>query len=187
MERLNFAPGVQFFTEEHKYLYKGKEFSGVTGLIGKKLGLKMPSEFVGEHRDEGLHVHRAIQRWIETYGQITDSVHPGVVWLTQTIGDSCTNAPVRFHSEVLVSDGFRYASSVDIVVETEIGDLEIYDIKKGIFKREYVSWQLGIYKYLIEKYGKRTVGKCTCACMKDKEYYPVFPKSAEEVEGLLYV
>jgi len=148
VEKLAFAPGVQFFEEEHKYLLKGKELSGVTGLIGKKLGLKMPAEFVGEHRDEGLHVHHAIQGWIERKGASVDSIHPGVVWLTQTIVDSCFHAPIAFYSEVLVSDGMNYASSVDIVVETEVGDLEIYDIKKGVFKREYVSWQLGIYKYL---------------------------------------
>jgi hypothetical protein len=186
MNKLNFAPDVRFFEDEHKYFLKGKELSGVTGVIGKKLGMKMPSEFVGEHRDEGLHVHHAIQFWIEHEGRLNNSLHPGVLWLTKTIGDSCTHAPVAFHSEVLVSDGMRYASSVDIVVETEVGDLEIYDIKKGVFKRDYVSWQLGIYKYLIEKYGKRTVSKCTCACMKDREYYPIFPKSAEEVEVLLY-
>jgi hypothetical protein len=186
MDSLNFAPGVRFFEDEHKYFLKDKELSGITGIIGKKIGLKMPSEFVGEHRDEGLHVHHAIQRWIETYGQVTGSVHPGVIWLTETIGDSCAHAPVRFYPEVLVSDGMCYASSVDIVVETEVGDLEIYDIKKGVFKRDYVSWQLGIYKYLIEKYGKRAVSKCTCACMKDREYYPIFPKTIEEVEDLLY-
>jgi hypothetical protein len=184
--KLNFAPGVQFFEDEHKYLLRGKELSGVTGHIVKKLGLKMPVEFVGEHRDEGLHVHHVVQEWIESNGQYIGTVHPGVLWLTQTVADSCTYAPAAFHSEVLVSDGMRYASSVDIVVETEVGDLEIYDIKKGVFKREYVSWQLGIYKYLIEKYGKRTVSKCTCACMKDREYYPIFPKSVKEVEVLLY-
>jgi hypothetical protein len=185
LERLAFAPGVQFFEDEHEYLLKGKKLSGVTGLIGKKLGLKMPAEFVGEHRDEGLHVHHAIQCWIATGNP--DSVHPGVVWLTKTLYDSFTPAvSYNIYSEVLVSDGKQFASAVDIVVETDRGDLEIYDIKKGVFKREYVSWQLGIYKYLIEKYGKRTVSKCTCACMKDKEYYPIFPKTEKEVETLLY-
>jgi hypothetical protein len=61
-----------------------------------------------------------------------------------------------------------------------------YDIKKGVFKREYVTWQLSIYKYFIEKYAGRKVSRCVCICMKDREYYDIFPKPHERVEKLLY-
>jgi hypothetical protein len=62
----------------------------------------------------------------------------------------------------------------------------IYDIKKGVFKREYVTWQLSIYKYFIEKYAGHKVDACVCICMKDREYYDIFPKPYEQVEKLLY-
>jgi hypothetical protein len=86
---------------------------------------------------------------------------------------------------VLVSDFKEYASAVDIVSEY-IGGLQLYDIKKGLFKREYVTLQLSVYKYFIEKYAGRKVAFCICICMKDREYYDIFPKPAEQVEKLLY-
>jgi hypothetical protein len=178
------APHVEFDADKHEYWYKGKRLSGVTGLISKKLGLKMPQEFVEEHQEEGIHVHRAVQKWIETGDP--ESIHPGVRWLTETFAGHTSSDPAFCaYSEVLVSDFQKYASAVDIVSEY-IGGLQIYDIKKGLFKREYVTWQLSIYKYFIEQYAGRKVATCVCICMKDREYYDIFPKPREQVERLLY-
>jgi len=202
---MNLAPGVSFDEVKHEYFYKGKQLSGITGLISKKLGLKYSNDFVGEHTEEGLHVHKAVQRWIETGD--SGSVHPGVTWLTEELGKVHNRKYLT--SEVLVSDFNKYASAVDIVVVTDEG-LTIYDIKKGKFNREYVTWQLSIYKYFIEQLVfhaasvnlplgtmyemtcekendlRHIVNKCVCICLKDKEFYPIFPKSKEEVEKLLY-
>jgi hypothetical protein len=173
-----FAPGVLFEEASHTYLFKGKTLSGVTGVIGRKLNLQFPELFVEEARLEGVHIHKAIQTWIETGSP--GSAHPGVVWIMQTLP-----AHQSRHAEVLVSDFTQYASSVDIVGDNGDGTVDIYDMKRGAFKREYVSWQLGIYKYFIEKAGG-AVRKCVCISVKDRELYPVFPKAAAEVEGLLY-
>jgi hypothetical protein len=176
------VPHVEFDASKHEYWYKGRQLSGITGLISKKLGLKMPQEFVEEHQLEGIHVHRAVQKWIETGDP--ESVHPGVRWLMETFPSGFETRSVG--SEVLVSDFKQYASAVDIVRERADGDFAIYDIKKGLFKREYVTWQLSIYKYFIEKYAGRKVATCVCICMKDREYYDIFPKSSAQVERLLY-
>jgi hypothetical protein len=206
---MTFADGVSFDEAKHEYWYNGKRLSGVTGLITKKLALKMPEDFMEEHRLEGVHVHKAVQRWVET-GEV-ESVHPGVRWIVDTFllpgrevlvsadgkevkaGAALFNStkivgvrPANTYSEVLVSDFKQYASAVDIVREGAGGGLTIYDIKKGIFKRDYVTLQLSIYKYFIEKYAGRKVDECVCICMKDKEYYPVFPKPFDAVEKLLY-
>jgi hypothetical protein len=188
------APGVSFDADRHEYWYKGKQLSGVTGLIAKKLALKMPQEILVEHQEEGIHVHRAAQKWIETGD--SESVHPGVKWLTETFWTECYGAwdgsdPPNFwkaNSEVLVSDFQKYASAVDIVVENGPGSgfFDIYDIKKGSMNREYVTWQLSIYKYFIEKHAEKQVRKCICICIKDREYYTIFPKPFEQVEKLLY-
>jgi hypothetical protein len=188
------APGVEFIEDKHEYWYKGKQLSGITGLITKKLGLKMPQEFVEEHQMEGIHVHKAVQKWIETGDP--DSVHPGVKWVVSTFWVEnyhawiASNPPDFFKasSEVLVSDFTQYASAVDLIVERGpgSGQLDIYDIKKGVFKREYVTWQLSIYKYFLETYAKKTVRNCVCICIKDKEYYDIFPKPRERIEELLY-
>jgi hypothetical protein len=180
--KLVLAPRVEFDAAKHEYWHEGRQLSGVTGLIAKKLGIKMPQEFVEEHQEEGIHVHRAAQKWIETGDP--ESIHPGVKWLINTL----PNRNLLF-SEVLVSDFKRYASAVDIVQTHPPGKdfaVSVYDIKKGSFKREYVTWQLSIYKYFIEKYAKKQVGECVCICMKDREYYDIFPKSYEQVEKLLY-
>jgi hypothetical protein len=181
------ALGVEFDEAGHKYWYKGRQLSGVTGLISKKLGIKMPEEFVGEHREEGVHVHKAVQRWIETGDP--ESIHPGVQWLIESWSDKSLpegKDALSVHSEVLVSDFKRYASAVDIIVRCTDDRLVLYDIKKGNFKREYVTWQLSIYKYFIEKYAGQQAASCVCICMKDREYYDIFPKSYEKVEKLLY-
>jgi hypothetical protein len=183
---MTLAPGVVFYPEEHEYLYRGKKLSGVTGRIAGELKLKMPEEFIGEHQVEGLHVHKAVQKWIES--GVSGSLHPGVCWLTDTFMARYPEQPYGIFSEVLVSDFKKFASAVDIVVSyDETGkDLDIYDIKKGVFKRDYVSWQLGIYKYFIERYADRRVVSCTCICVKDREYYPIIPERPDRVERLLY-
>jgi hypothetical protein len=185
--KLVLAPHVEFDEDRHEYWYKGKRLSGVTGVIAKKLGIKMPQEFVEEHQMEGTHVHKAVQKWIETGNP--ESVHPGVKWLIETWDEKSlpeTVDALSTHSEVLVSDFDKYASAADIVVEHTDEALSIYDIKKGVFKRECVTWQLSIYKYFIEKYAGRKVAACVCICMKDREYYDILPKSRERVEKLLY-
>jgi hypothetical protein len=184
--RLVLAPHVEFDADKHEYWYEGRQLSGVTGLISKKLRLKMPQEFVEEHQLEGIHVHRAVQNWIETGDP--ESIHPGVKWLIDTLYQQYPVDPLHVWSEVLVSDMKQYASSVDIAIQFGAGNigLDIFDIKKGYFNREYVSYQLGIYKYLIEKHTERHVITCTCICMKDREYYKIFPKSYEQTEKLLY-
>jgi len=177
---MTLAPGVTFDEQKHEYWYKGKQLSGITGLVSKKLGLKYNNEFVGEHAEEGIHVHKAIQRWIETGDP--GSVHPGVQWLVETLRKEYPNG--QLHSEVLISDFDKYASAIDIVLS--VGDgLMLFDIKKGIFKRDYVTWQLSVYKYLVEKMRKQVID-CVCICLKDKEYYPIFTKPVDEIEKLLY-
>jgi hypothetical protein len=177
---LGLAPGVEFFDEKHEYYYEGKRLSGVTGLIAEKLKIKMPEEFVGERQAEGVHVHKAVQRWLET-GE-SGSVHPGVAWV-----ESCFLGQWEgLSSEVLVSDFERYASSVDVIYVHDDGVLDLYDIKTGLFKRDYCTWQLSIYKYLIEAHTDRKVGKLEVLCVKDKEIYPIFAKPFDQVERLLY-
>jgi hypothetical protein len=185
IQSLVLAPDVVFDEQKHEYHLRGMQLFGVTGIIGKHLGTKFPEEFVGEARGEGLHVHKAIEDWIDANGRTCSSVHPGVVWVTQTLSDKCSPLVHEMHSEVLVSDLATYASSVDIVAEYDGKVLDIFDMKRT-FKRTPVTWQLSIYKYFIETYTDYRVNKMWCVAFRDKEYYPVFAKSFAEVEKLLY-
>jgi hypothetical protein len=85
-----------------------------------------------------------------------------------------------------VSDFKRYASAVDIVAGIDRGTVDIFDIKNGVFKRDYVTWQMSIYKYLIEKYARFNVRRCVAVSVKDREYYELYPLPLEKVEKLLY-
>jgi hypothetical protein len=178
------APGVSFDAEAHEYRYRGRQLSGVTGTINAYMGRRFPAEWVEEHRLEGVHVHQAVSRWLNR--EDPQSVHPGVLWVTRTLGGSFTGTPFSVHSEVLVSDRERYASAVDIVGLCTDGLLELYDIKKGRIDREYVSWQLGVYKYLIEAYTVYRVRCCTGISLSDQDYYPIIPKNRDAVRRLLY-
>lgn len=189
MQKLDFAPGVRFDPMLHQYWKNGRQLSGVTGVIGKHLGIKYHEGTVAEARGEGLHVHGSIEEWIKG-GYDKDarvSLHPGVQWLTGTLLPHIAhpNDVKAMYSEVLVSDQFQYASSVDIIIELVTGQLILLDMKRS-FKRPSVTIQLNMYKYLIEKYAGREVSRLVCACFNDQEYYPIAIRSHKETEDIFY-
>lgn len=179
------APNVVFNAADHTYHKHGHRLSGVTGVIGKHLGIKFPEEFVGEARGEGLHVHQAIEKWINDPEAKVNSVHPAVLWLVKTLVERCPSTPKYMYSEVLVSDGAMYASSVDIVAVMPDDSLFLFDMKRS-FKRPSVTLQLSVYKYFIEKFTDRKVFGLCCASFREQEYYSIFPRTHEECEQLLY-
>ena len=81
--KLVLAPGVSFDPAAHEYFYRDRRLSGVTALIAKRRGAAMESSFLEEHRVEGIHIHEAVQRWIDT-GE-PNRIHPGVQWVTETL------------------------------------------------------------------------------------------------------
>ena len=184
--RRSFAPGVSFNEALHIYTRSGHTLSGVTGKICErmKLNFKDAENLVVERCDEGSQVHKWIQEWID--GGVMNTIHPKALWvkkeLTRRYSDCDMNALAM--SEVLITDFGKYASAIDIVVEhNKVYDL--FDIKTGAFKPEYLAWQLGIYKTWLEMQGK-TVGRCYCICTKDEMFYKVLPRSADDVKALLY-
>lgn len=46
------APNVTFDVANYLYWCKGKQLSGVTGVIGKKLGVKISEDFMEERLDD---------------------------------------------------------------------------------------------------------------------------------------
>jgi hypothetical protein len=180
---MNIAHGVQFDKALHAYTYNGKSLSGVTGVICNHLGLHFAGAQVEERAAEGTHIHEAVQTWIES--GLKTSNHPAVTWIMNELKERWeVNPPLEVYSEVLVTDYDRYASAVDLMVHYKDGWV-LYDIKTGRFKPEYLSWQLGVYKYFVEKAGL-TVINTECICTRDKMFYVVRPRGSDDVEKLLY-
>ena len=180
---MNLARGVQFDKALHSYTYNGKNLSGVTHLISDRLGLHFGGAPVDERAAEGTHIHEAVEEWINTGLMV--SKHSGVDWIVSELKKRFKiRKPLSVFSEVLITDYNMYASAVDVMVQYEDG-WELLDIKTGRFKPEYLAWQLGIYKYFVEKAGL-VVKNCWCVCVRDKMFYKVLPKDVDDVEGLLY-
>lgn len=175
--------GLSFNKEQHKYLYNGKELPGITHLISKRLKKNFATSHVEEGRANGSHVHDAIEQFITT-GAIA-TVHPDARWGIHEL-QGLIEQGFTLYSEVLVSDFKKFASAIDIVAVSPVAGMLLFDTKAGNFDREYVSWQLGIYKLFMEEATGRSVSKCYCLSTKYRDFYPIIPRDKTDVMSLLY-
>lgn len=184
---ITLAPGVTFNKEAHEYYYRGVKLSGITGRVGPVSGYgHMPESFkgvIGELAAEGNHVHESVEEWINSGLQVWKTIHPAAVFVKNTLLEQ---GNLELQAETLVSDFKQYASAIDILSKVNKNTIDIYDIKRS-FNREYVSWQLSIYKYLVETYSKYKVRKMCVFATKDRRFFDDIEfKGTEKVEELLY-
>ena len=181
------APGITFDKEKHEYYYRGVKLSGVTCRVGPVSGYgHMNESFKGileEAAQEGLHVHESIEEWINSGLQVWKTIHPAALFVRDTL---LSQGNLQLQAETLVSDFKQYASAIDILSMVDKKTIDIYDIKRK-FSREYVSWQLSIYKYLVETYTKYKVRKMCVFATKDRRFFDdIEYKGEEKVKELLY-
>lgn len=177
------ARGVQFDKATHSYTYRGRNLSGITHLISDRLNISYGGFMADERAVEGTHVHEAVDMWVKSGLKVSE--HPAVDWIIRELKLRFEKMPpISVFSEVLVTDYDKYASAVDLMVQYEHG-WELYDIKTGKFNPAYLSWQLGVYKYFVEKAGLKVIGTA-CICTRDRMFYRVLPEKKERVEELLY-
>jgi hypothetical protein len=175
--------GLSLDKDKHAYCLNGKKLQGITSLISKRLKKNFNGDFVEEGRGQGSHIHGAIEEYLRT-GKLV-SVHPAVRWAVEQLKGFEEEGHTLF-SEVLVTDGKKYASAIDVLDVTSRGGLYIFDTKAGNFMRDYVSWQLGVYKYLLETTLHKSVRSCFCLSTKDRDIYPIIPRGEKDVRVLLY-
>ena len=181
------APGVTFNKEKHEYYYRGAKFSGVTCRVGPVSGYGHMNEsfksVLEEAAQEGLHVHESVEEWINSGLQTWKTIHPAAIFVRDTLLEK---GNLQLQAETLVSDYKQYASAIDILSMVDKKTIDIYDIKRK-FNREYVSWQLSIYKYLVETYTKYKVRKMCVFATKDRRFFDdIEYKGKEKVKELLY-
>jgi len=182
-----FAPGVTFDKDKHEYHYQGVKLSGITCKVGPKTSYGHMSEsfkgVLGELAAEGNHVHDAVEEWINSGFRNWNTIHPNALFVRDKLLEM---GNMKIQAETLVSDFKFYASPIDVMIFHKKNIIDIYDIKRS-FNRDYVSWQLSIYKYLIEEFSKYKVRKMGAFATKDKRFFDdIEYKGRDQVRELLY-
>lgn len=138
---------VVFDELNHTYTLGDKTLSGVTGLLGRQLFKSkydgIPEEVMNKAAERGNLIHRQIEMYEALGGDTLASSE-----LASYISLKDSNGYKTIGSEYLVSNNETVASAIDVVYEKD-GEVVLCDIKTtSKLDKEYLSWQLSIYKYL---------------------------------------
>ena len=141
-------PSVVFNKESHTYFLDGKQLSGITALLERKL---FPTKYAGVDEDT---LHKAAEYGSNVHEQIAEDDGVDEFVLDEVLSYrkiiTANNLKPIAH-EYLVTDSDKYASAIDLVFENEDGTVDLADIKTTYkLDKDYVSWQLSIYAYLFE-------------------------------------
>jgi len=187
------ASGVQFDEIAHTYSYEGRELQGITGVLSRQL-----------FQDKYANIPAAVLRHAAEYGT---GVH-STIELCDTLGDYDnadanyqayramlkTRGMTTLRNEYIVTDYEHYASGIDLILVNADGTLCLADIKTtSKLDRDYVSWQLSIYRYLFEivnPHLKGFVTRLACVWLPKAQYgLPAFVdvegRSDSDVKALL--
>lgn len=142
--RLNDS-GVIFIENPRGYWLGNRELKGLTGMIGSQLFPNkysaVPENVLAKAAARGSKIHEDIQ----AYDMLGEIASQEVGWYASL------KERERFdviESEYLVTDGTHFASAIDKVIVKD-GSICLADIKSTFeLDKDYVSWQLSIYKYL---------------------------------------
>lgn len=188
MMRLNDCP-VRFDAELHTYTSPdGRQLRGITGLLHERL---FPDTYKGvdaetlrRAADRGKDIHQMCQDWDEIGTYVDDG---NLAAYIEVCND---NGLVHHCSEYLVSDLDMYASCIDKVYRVDDSTCDIADVKTTYkLDKEYVSWQLSVYAYLLERENPHVKVRSLYAIhLRDGKgkLVEVERKSTEAVEKLLY-
>ena len=180
---------VEFNEAFHKYFLDGKEVSGVTKVIGLIMNERFPTgsgkgiHHINVAREHGKAKHGIIQYFIDN-NKLHEEAGDDEYWLIKTLKMRFPITEWTYLAEVLVTDNQYFASAIDIVcLQRGTNNVVLIDTKTGEFKREYCSWQLGMYKYMFELERKQfKVIDTLVFCTKDLMVYKIFPKEEQEIK-----
>ena len=141
-------PSVVFDKGSHTYFLNGKQLSGITSLLERKL---FPNKYAGVDEET---LHKAAEYGSNVHEQIAEDDGADEFVLDEVLSYrkiiTAHNLKPIAH-EYLVTDSDKYASAIDLVFENEDGTVDLADIKTTYkLDKDYVSWQLSIYAYLFE-------------------------------------
>ena len=167
--------GVVFDSEHHRYFLNGIELFGITDMMSRRLFPNMydgvPKVNLNTAAMRGSFIHESIDLFdngfppsetipeLENYKRIKNDNH------LKTI-----------NNEYIVTDGCHFASAVDVVFEDEKGEIILADIKTtSKLHKDYVAWQLSMYKFLFELQNPTLKVSCGYAIWLRGEKYKFEP------------
>ena len=172
---------IRFEKETHEYFIDDLSLSGITKVIGKRVNKVFDGARdipkVSSACEFGSQAHEEIEMYIKEGREI---IHPSLSFVQEFIEEKYPITEYARYSEYLVSDYKKYATAIDLVFVDKNGVADIYDLKTGVFYREYCSWQLGVCKMFLEY----PVRYCGVISLKDKRIYKIIPKTLAQCKGL---
>ena len=177
---------IRFEEETHTYYLNDNPLISTTQLMQKHNLApdysNVPTSVLNKKADKGTKIHAEIERWIKT-GEFDFDCEMETL---RFIAYAERNKLKFLSSELLVYDDL-VGGTIDIVLENENGQIEIWDNKTTYdVHKEAVSWQISIYRKLYERlYNKEVVGGgCFHLSKNDFEAIPIQMKNREDVEEL---
>ena len=139
--------GVVFIENPRGYWIGETHLEGLTGMIGRQLFpdkyKAVPEKVLAKAAERGHRIHEEIQVY-DMFGEISSDE---VKWYADMKKAEQFDV---LDSEYLVTDGTHFASAIDKVIVKD-GKVCLADVKTTYeLDKEYISWQLSIYKYLFE-------------------------------------
>ncbi len=178
-------PPVIFKEEEHEYWLGDKQLSGITGRINQILygGNKyagVPEYIMERARMRGSLIHKEIEEYCKngTPG-FTDELQR-FIELQEEHGFKV------LANEYTVTDFEKHATNIDLILYND-NEIELCDIKSTAqLDEEYLSWQLSINAYMLEKIINMPITKLSAYWTRSGEIVEIERKSNEQVQEFLY-
>lgn len=141
---------VNFLSVQHTYMLGEKFLQGVTSLIQYKCFPgeydNVPENVLAKAAERGHRVHTAVELY-DDYGTRTEDCPELEAYMAEQEKGTYKWLQSPIESEYIVSDNQKYASAIDKVYSTN-GGVILADIKTTYkLNKEYVAWQLSIYRY----------------------------------------
>ena len=137
--------GVVFIENPRGYWIGETHLEGLTGMIGRQLFpnkyAAVPEKILAKAAARGHRIHEEIQVY-DMFGEVASDE---VRWYADMKKAEQFDV---LDSEYLVTDGTHFASAIDKVIVKD-DKVCLADVKTTYeLDKEYISWQLSIYKYL---------------------------------------
>lgn len=162
--------GVEYVDSTHQYFYKGREITGITGLLHTLVFPDMykgvDEETLKHAADKGTVIHEQVELVVSLGVAPTLDCVKAFVDLINNLGYEIVG------SEYVMMIGDDHASAADLVMHKNGApedEVEIWDIK-GTYSvnKAYVRWQNSMYKYGFEKLNPHLkVTRICCMWLRD--------------------